>query len=153
QSNVTTYYNPTVLSLVETQVTVNTSFDGRTITKTTKSALDATGKYNVVTDTFVRNADATTTETRSGTGSFGAPAFSQTVNRVTNADASTTTTTLNSDAKWPACGADRCGRLRKRACQELCLRHKWKGNAGKSQCGGRRHSERFSPAIAVGNGH
>jgi len=97
KNNVTTYYSPAALSVIETQVTVNTSWDGRTVTKTTKSDLDSKGKYNVVTDTFVKNADGTTSETRSGTGSFGAPAFSQTVTVVTNADASTTTTTKNYD--------------------------------------------------------
>jgi hypothetical protein len=98
KSDVTTYYNPAALSTVETQVTVNTSWDGRTVTTTTMSDLDTTGKYNTVTGKYVENADGTTTETRSGTGSFGAPAFSQTVTVVTNADASRTTTTLNYDA-------------------------------------------------------
>jgi autotransporter passenger strand-loop-strand repeat protein/YD repeat-containing protein len=97
KSDVTTYYNPAALSVIENQMTINASWDGRTVTTTTKSDLDTTGKYNVVTDTYVKNANGTTTETRSGTGSFGAPAFSQTVNTVANADASETTTTLNYD--------------------------------------------------------
>ena len=95
-SDQTTYYDPADLSFIVQQYNVNTSFDGRTITLTDYTDYDGT-QYNVITDTFVKNADNTTTETRSGTGSFGAPAFGQTVTVVTNADASTTTTTVNSD--------------------------------------------------------
>ena len=95
-SDQTTYYDPADLFFIVQQANINVSYDGRTTTETDYSDYDGT-QYNVVTDTFVRNADDTTTETRSGTGSFGATAFSQTVNVVINADASTTTTTLNYD--------------------------------------------------------
>jgi YD repeat-containing protein len=111
QSKVTTFYDPTALSVILEQNTVNTSYDGRTVTTTRQFADDQLNQsfdnqtpsfsgsgYNVETDTVVDNADGTTTETRSGTGSFGAPAYTQTVNVVTNADASQTTTTLNYDA-------------------------------------------------------
>ena len=97
QTEITTYYDPASLSTIETQKTVVTSWDGNTVATTTQSDFDGT-HYNVVHDTVVKNADGTTTETRSGTGSFGAPAFSQTITTATNADASETTTTLNYDA-------------------------------------------------------
>ena len=105
-----TYYDPAVLSLVLGQLTVVKSFDGRTTTTTKESDYDLLNQsfngitptfsgsgYNVETDSFVINADGSTTDTRSGTGAFGAPAYEQTVNVVTNADASVTTTTLNYD--------------------------------------------------------
>jgi autotransporter passenger strand-loop-strand repeat protein len=95
-SDQTTYYDPSALSFITAQDTVTTSFDGRTIAATTYSDFDGS-QYNVVTDTFVENADNSTTETRSGSGSFGAMAFTQIVNTATNADASKTTTTLNYD--------------------------------------------------------
>ena len=70
-SDVTTYDNPTNLSVIERQTTVITSFDGRTVSTRTQGDFDGT-HYNVVHDTVVKNADGTTTETRNGTGSFGA---------------------------------------------------------------------------------
>ena len=94
-TDVTTYDNPEDTSEIEKETDVVTSADGRTITTTTTSDLDGSGSYNVVTDTYVVNADDTTTETRSGSGSFGAGAFKQIVNVVTNADSSRMTTTLN----------------------------------------------------------
>ena len=51
-----------------------------------------------MTDKFVKNANGTTTETSSATGSFGAPGVSQTVTTAVNADASQTATTLKKDA-------------------------------------------------------
>ena len=100
KSDVTTYYDPAVPGLVVEQETIDTSYDGRTITATKYSDLNSTNRYNIVTDTYVENADNTTTETRSGTGSFGAPAFSQTVtvkfNNINNTWIKTTTT-LNYD--------------------------------------------------------
>jgi autotransporter passenger strand-loop-strand repeat protein len=95
--DVTTYYDPANLSVIATQTTVDTSFDGRTISSTTKEDFDG-ANYNVVNDIFVKNADDTTTETRSNTGSFGAPGVSQSVTAAVNADASRTITTLNYDA-------------------------------------------------------
>nr|WP_162093067.1 AIDA repeat-containing protein [Bradyrhizobium sp. ORS 278] len=97
KSDTTTYYNSFAPSVIVAQTVVNTSFDGRTVSATTYSDFDGT-QYNAVTDTFVANADNTTTETRSGSGSFGAGAFGQIVTTLTNADASKTTTTLNYDA-------------------------------------------------------
>ena len=92
------------------QTTIKTSYDGRTITTTTVSANDQLGQsfnsytptftgssVNTETNIFVENANGTTTDTRSGSGSFDAPAYTQTVNVVTNADSSQTTTTLNYD--------------------------------------------------------
>jgi trimeric autotransporter adhesin len=95
-SQVTTYYNPASLSVMEEKITANTSADGRTITKTTMSDYDGTG-YNTETDSYVENANGTTTETRVGSGSYNASAYKQTVTTVTNADSSLTTTTLNYD--------------------------------------------------------
>jgi len=94
---VTTYFNQASPSVIERQTTVDTSFDGRTVSTTTMQDFDGT-KYNVVHDTAVKNVDGTTSETRSGTGSFGAPASSQSVTTAINADASQTNTTLNCDA-------------------------------------------------------
>ncbi len=109
-SQVTTYYNPGSLSTIQKQVTINTSYDGRTVTTTTLDDLDLVNQsfgsftptfsgtgYNAETDTLVDNANGTTTRTRTGSGSFGASAYVQTVNVVTNADSSITTTTLNYD--------------------------------------------------------
>ncbi len=93
-SEVTTYYNPASLSTIEDQISVNTSWDGRTIQTTTESDYDGT-HYNDETETTVENANDTITETLSFSGSFDAPASQQTVNIVTNANASVTTTTLN----------------------------------------------------------
>ena len=111
KSEVTTYFDPDNLSVIEDKTTIDTSFDGRTVTTTSVSANDTTGQsfdsitptfsgsgFDTETDTFVDNADGTTTDTRSGTGSFGATTYEQTVNTVTNADSSLTTTTLNYDA-------------------------------------------------------
>ncbi|TWC00217.1 hemolysin type calcium binding protein [Bradyrhizobium macuxiense] len=110
KSQTTTYYNPADLPLIENQVTVNTSFDGRMITTTTISdndQLDQTfdsftptfaSSSNTEVSTFTKNANGTTTDIISGSGSFGAPSYKQTVTVATNADASVTTTTLNYDA-------------------------------------------------------
>jgi autotransporter passenger strand-loop-strand repeat protein len=95
-SDQTTYYDPADLSFIVQQYNASVSYDGRTITTTDYVDYDGT-QYNVVTDTVVKNADNTTTETRSGSGSFGAPAFSKIVHTLINADASTTTTTTNYD--------------------------------------------------------
>ena len=114
KSQVTTYYDPDSSSVIASQTTVNTSYDGRTATTTRESDYDQLGQtivagsytftpafsgagYNIETDASVENANGTTTETRSDTGSFGAPASAQTVTTVTNADSSLTTTTLNYD--------------------------------------------------------
>jgi hypothetical protein len=117
KSQVTTYYDPAALSVIEEQTTINTSFDGRTVTTTQMSANDQVGQsfasftptfndagYNVETNTFVKNADETTTDTRSGSGSFGATAYTQTVNIVTGADSSQVATTLNYDANGSLVG-------------------------------------------------
>lgn len=90
------YYNSATPSFIERQDIVSKSFDGRTISETSYRDYDG-AQYNVVTDTFVKNADNTTTETRTGSGSFGSIAFTQTINTVTNADASKTVTTVTYD--------------------------------------------------------
>ena len=97
KTEVTTYYNPGSLSVIEEQTTVNTSWDGRTISTTKESDYDGTN-YNVETDVYVENANDTTTETLNFTGSFGAPATKEVITVVTNANASKTTTTLNYDS-------------------------------------------------------
>ena len=97
KSDTTTYYNPASSSVIEEQTTVSTSYDGRTITTTRQSDYDSSGHYNSQTDTYVAHADDTATETRSGTGSFGAPVFSLTVSAFTNGDSSQTTTTSTYD--------------------------------------------------------
>lgn len=95
KSEVATYFNPAYpSSIIVEQVIVNTTYDGRTVTTTSESDYDGT-KYNFVTDIQVQNADFTTTETRTSTGSFGAPVFKQVVTVATNADASQTTKTSN----------------------------------------------------------
>jgi hypothetical protein len=96
KSQVTTYYNPASLSVIEEQITANTSADDRAVTTTTMSDYDGT-RYNTETDSYVENANGATTETRVFTGSYNEPAFKQTVMTVTNADSSLTTTTLNYD--------------------------------------------------------
>ncbi|WP_426422611.1 AIDA repeat-containing protein [Bradyrhizobium genosp. A] len=96
KTDTTTYYNSATPSFIERQDIVSTSFDGRTISETSYRDYDGT-QWNVVTDTFVKNADNTTTETRTGSGSFGAIAFTQTISTVTNADASKTVTTITYD--------------------------------------------------------
>jgi trimeric autotransporter adhesin len=121
QSDTTTYYDSAALAVVLEQTTINTSWDGRTITTTNQSAYDGLNQTitgdsvndpedpasftptfsradNVETDTYVENANGSTTETRSGTGSFGAPPYQQTETSGTNADSSQTTTILNYDA-------------------------------------------------------
>ncbi|WP_407117521.1 hypothetical protein [Bradyrhizobium sp. LMG 9283] len=90
------YFNSATPSFIERQDVVSTSFDGRTISETSYRDYDGT-QWNVVTDTFVKNADNTTTETRTGSGSFGSIAFTQTINTATNADASKTVTTITYD--------------------------------------------------------
>lgn len=109
-----TYYDQSALSTILAQTITNVSWDGRTTTTTTENAYDASGQtitasaadlqggqgadpatytpsfatsYNQATDVYVRNADGTTTETRSGTGAFGAPAYGQVINWSTTADA------------------------------------------------------------------
>lgn len=122
KSQVTTYYDPGSLSTIEEQTTVDTSADGRTITTTqeanydglnqTTSVLTHYGRgyewqqvtpvfngtgYSVETDTFVQNVNGTTTESRSGTGSFAAPSYAETIDNFTNADSSLTTTIADYD--------------------------------------------------------
>ena len=96
KTDTTTYYNSATPSFIERQDIVTTSLDGRTISETSYRDYDGT-QWNVLTDTFVKNADNTTTETRTGSGSFGSIAFIQTINKVTNADASKTVTTTTYD--------------------------------------------------------
>jgi autotransporter passenger strand-loop-strand repeat protein len=96
KTDTTIYYSKLDPTFIVAESVVDTSFDGRTVSAVTYSDFDGV-QYNVVTDTVVENADNTTTETRSGSGSFGAMAFSQIVANTTNADASRTTTTLNYD--------------------------------------------------------
>jgi len=110
QSQVTTYYDPASLSVIESQTAVNTSWDGREVTTTEQADYDGLNQsfdgytptftgpdYNTTTNIFVENADGSTTDILTGTGSFGAPAYSQTVTVATNADSSVSTTTLNYD--------------------------------------------------------
>ncbi len=105
-TDTTTFYDPGSLSLVLEQTTVNTSWDSRTVTTTKQSDYDLLNNngtiysgpnYNVETDVYTKNANGTETETRTGTGSFGAPAYQQVINVVTNADASKTTTIQSYD--------------------------------------------------------
>ncbi|MDH2344191.1 phage tail tip lysozyme [Bradyrhizobium sp. SSUT77] len=96
KTDTTTYFNSSTPSFIERQDIVSTSFDGRTISETSYRDYDGS-QYNIVTDTFVKNADNTTTETRTGSGSFGSIGFTQTITTSTNADASKTVTTINYD--------------------------------------------------------
>jgi len=113
KSQVTTYYDPASLSVVEERTTVSTSADGRTITTTTMSDCDLINQqmprmqftpafggsgYNIETSTVVENADDTTTNTVSGSGAFGATAYSRITSVATNADSSIAATTQNYDA-------------------------------------------------------
>jgi hypothetical protein len=116
------YYDQATLSVIMEQVTVNTSFDGRTTSSTRWSDYDqlnqsivnsafydpnnpgtftpvfAGSGWNYETATYVKNADGSTYEARQGTGSFGATAYSRYDTVVTNADASVTTNTRYGDA-------------------------------------------------------
>jgi trimeric autotransporter adhesin len=120
-----TYYDQSALSTILAQTITNVSWDGRTTTTTTKNAYDASGQtitadaadqgggdsppatytpsfatsYDLTTDVYVRNADSTTTETRSGTGAFGAPAYEQTFNWSTTADGGQLLAITNQDAR------------------------------------------------------
>jgi len=127
-TSATTEYDPAALSLLLEQTTVNTSWDGRTVSSTKQSAYDGVNQsititymagarqgtatytptfntaYDVETNTYVVNADGSTTDTRVGTGSFNAPGYKQVETVVTNADASQTTTILNYDASGALTG-------------------------------------------------
>ncbi|PBB89540.1 hypothetical protein CK215_26825 [Mesorhizobium sp. WSM3864] len=121
-----TYYDQSALSTILAQTITNVSWDGRTTTTTTKNAYDASGQtitasaedlqggqgadpatltpsfasaYNLATDVYVRNADGTTTETRSGTGAFGASAYGQAINWSTTADAGQLLAITDQDAR------------------------------------------------------
>jgi len=120
-----TYYDQSALSTILAQTITNVSWDGRTTTTTTKNAYDASGltitadaadqgggdsppatytpsfatSYNLATDVYVRNADGTTTETRSGTGAFGAPAYGQAINWSTTTDAGQLLAVTDQDAR------------------------------------------------------
>ena len=75
------------------QLNQSFSVSGATVTPTFSGSGD-----NIETSTYVENANGATTDDISGTGSFGAPAYAQTVTVATNADSSIATTTDNYDA-------------------------------------------------------
>lgn len=106
KTSATTTYDPAALSTVLDSRTQTTSADGRTVTVTRQSDYDQLNNngvvfggpvYNTETAVYTLNADGTTRETRAGSGSFGAPVYTQLVTQGINADASQTTTIVNSD--------------------------------------------------------
>jgi hypothetical protein len=121
-SQTVAYYDPATLSVVLDQTTVDTSFDGRTITSDRWSDYDLLNQsivnnpsrdagnpgtytpafsgsgWNHETATYVKNADGSTYESRQGSGSFGATAYVRYDTVVTNADSSVTTDTRYGDA-------------------------------------------------------